>query len=161
MSLLARCVKAFFQPSSELETRTRNRDTSSKSQAEPQSLEAFFKNLEPEQQHRDKPLTPEKPSERKTGTPEIFLLMHLFLMGCFPVDLQEVKRPLRPSGPSRAWCRAGWHFSRLLNGRFSGTPAMAENGPSKRPTKRSMTPEISHAQTASEPNRGHRLFGGS
>ena len=39
---------------------------------------------------------------------------------------------------------SGWHFSRLLNGLFSGTPAIAETAPLKRPIKRSMT-EDSHA----------------
>ena len=81
---------------------------------------------------------------------EIFknLLMPLFLMGCFPVDFQEVKLPLRAKSgkrPIKGGKRpikegkrpheghgAGWHFSRLLNGLFSGTPAVAENGPSKK-----------------------------
>ena len=53
--------------------------------------------------------------------------MPLFLMGCFPVDFQEVKQPLRTksglrkgNGPLRPWWHgAGWHFSRLLTGLFS------------------------------------------
>ena len=70
------------------------------------------------------------------------------LMGCFIVYFQEVKRPLRTKSvkrPIKVGKRpinegkrpikghgAGWHFSRLLNGLFSVTPAMAENGPSKK-----------------------------
>ena len=66
-------------------------------------------------------------------------------MGCFPVDFPEVKRPLRVKSvkrPIKVGKRpinegkrpmkangAGWHFSRLLNGLFSGIPAMVENGP--------------------------------
>ena len=69
-------------------------------------------------------------------------------MGCFPVDFQEVKRPLRTKSvkhPIKVGKRpinegkrpisgqgAGWRLSRLLNGLFQGTPAMAESGPSKK-----------------------------
>ena len=74
------------------------------------------------------------------------LLMPLFLMGCVPVDVQEVKRPPRTKSakrpikvgkrpikegkrPIKAMVLVG---SRLLNGQLSGTAAMAENGPSKK-----------------------------
>ena len=67
------------------------------------------------------------------------------IMGCFPVDFQEVKRPRRAKSgkrpikvgkrpikevkrPIKAMV-AGCHFSRLLNGLFSGTPAMVEKRP--------------------------------
>ena len=82
------------------------------------------------------------------------LLMPLFLMGCFPVDFQDVKRPLRTKSvkrpikvgkrpinegkrPIKAKVRVGVPVGSLM-GCFIGTPDMAENGPSKRPIKRSM-----------------------
>ena len=74
--------------------------------------------------------------------------MPLFLMGCFPVVFQEAKRPLRTKSgkrpikvgkrpinegkrPIKAMVLAGVAVGCLM-GCFSGTPAIAENGPSKK-----------------------------
>ena len=76
------------------------------------------------------------------------LLMPLFLMGCFPVDFQEVKRPLRTKSvkrpikvgkqpinegkrPIKAKVLVGVSVGCLM-GCFRAPPAMAENGPSKK-----------------------------
>ena len=82
------------------------------------------------------------------------LLMPPFLlMGCYPGDFREAKRPFRTKSgkrpikvgkrpiegkrPVKAIVLVGisatsWHFSGLLHGLFSGTPAMAENGASEK-----------------------------
>ena len=55
-------------------------------------------------------------------------------MGCFPVDFQEVKRPLRTKSVKRP-IKVGKrpiNVGKLLHGLFSGTPAMVENGPSEK-----------------------------
>ena len=86
--------------------------------------------------------------QNATGLSIKNLLMPLFLMGCFPLVFQEVKQPLRTKSvkrPIKVRKRpinegetahqghgAGRHFSRLLNGLFSGTLAMVKNGPSKK-----------------------------
>ena len=74
--------------------------------------------------------------------------MPLFLMGCFPVDFQEVKRPLRTKPakrpikvgkrpinegkrPIKAKVLVGVSVGCLM-GCFRAPPAMAENGPSKK-----------------------------
>ena len=74
--------------------------------------------------------------------------MPLFLMGCFPVDFQKVKRPLRTNSgkrpikvgkrpikegnrPSKAMVLVGMSVWCLV-GCFRAPPAMAENGPSKK-----------------------------
>ena len=73
-------------------------------------------------------------------------------MGCYPVDFQEGKRPLRTksmkrpikvgkrpinegNGPMKAMVLVGISVGCLMGsamGLFSGTPAMAENGPSRK-----------------------------
>ena len=69
-------------------------------------------------------------------------------MGCFPLDFQEVKRPLRTKSgkrpikvgkrpieegkrPIKAMVLVGISVGCLM-GLFSGSPAMAENGSSKK-----------------------------
>ena len=76
------------------------------------------------------------------------LFLPLFLMGCFPVAFQEVKRPLRTKSakrpikvgkrpinegkrPIKAKVLVGVSVGSLM-GCFRATPAMAENGPSKK-----------------------------
>ena len=82
------------------------------------------------------------------------LLMPLFLMGCFPVDFQEVKRPLgmksgkrpikvgkRPieegKRPIKAMVLVGISVGCLM-GCFRAPPPRRKTAPLKRPTKRSM-----------------------
>ena len=87
------------------------------------------------------------------------LLMPLFLMGCFPVDFQDVKRPLRTKSvkrpikvgkrpinegkrPIKAKVLVGVFFSvGCLMGCFRAPPPWRKTAPLKRPIKRSM---ISH-----------------
>ena len=82
------------------------------------------------------------------------LLMPLFLMGCFPVDFQEAKRPLRiKSGkrPTKAGKRPIKEGKRpmkvmvlvgisvgCLVGCFRAPPPWRKTAPLKRPIKRSM-----------------------
>ena len=83
------------------------------------------------------------------------LLMPLFLMGCFPVDFQEVKRPLRTKSvkhpikvgkrpinegkrPIKAKALVGVSVGSLM-GCFSAPPPWRKTAPLKRPIKRSMT----------------------
>ena len=82
------------------------------------------------------------------------LLMPLFLMGCFPVDFQEVKRPLRTKSgkrpikvgkrpikegkrPIKAMVLVGISVCCLM-GRFRAPPPWRKTAPLKRPIKRSM-----------------------
>ena len=62
------------------------------------------------------------------------LLMPLFLMGCFPMDFQEGKRPIkvgkRPIKEGKRPINA--------NGQFSGALPLWGTAPLKRPIKRSM-----------------------
>ena len=72
------------------------------------------------------------------------LLMPLFLMGCFPLDIHEVKRPLRTKSgkrPIKAGKRPIKEAKRPIKGMvlvgisvgcLMGTPTMLENGPSKK-----------------------------
>ena len=81
--------------------------------------------------------------------------MPLFLMGCFPVDFQEVKRPLRTKSvkrpikvgkrpinegkrPIKAKVLAGVSIGCLLNGLFRAPPPWRKTAPLKRPMKRSL-----------------------
>ena len=83
------------------------------------------------------------------------LLMPLFLMGCFPVDFQEVKRPLRTKSskrpikvgkrpikegkrPIKAMVLVGVSVGCLM-GCFRAPPPWRKTAPLKRPIKRSMT----------------------
>ena len=83
------------------------------------------------------------------------LLMPLFLMGCFPVDFQEVKRPLRTKSvkrpikvgkrpinegkrPIKAKVLVGVSVGCLM-GCFRAPPPWRKTAPLKRPIKRSMT----------------------
>ena len=83
------------------------------------------------------------------------LLMPLFLMGCFPVDFQEVKRPLRTKlakrpikvgkrpinkrkRPIKAMVLVGISVGHLM-GCFRTPPPWQKTAPLKRPIKRSMT----------------------
>ena len=86
------------------------------------------------------------------------LLMPLFLMGCFPVDFQEAKRPLRTKlvkRPMKVGKRPIDEGKRRINtmvlagisvgclGLFSGTPwPWWKTAPQKRPIKRSMNPYL-------------------
>ena len=82
------------------------------------------------------------------------LLMPLFLMGCFPVDFQEVKRPLRTKSvkcpikvgkrpinegkrPIKAKVLVGVSVGCLI-GCFRAPPPWRKTAPLKRPIKRSM-----------------------
>ena len=82
------------------------------------------------------------------------LLMPLFLMGCFPVDFQEVKRPLRTTSvkrpikvgkrpinegkrPIKAMVLVGISVGCLM-GCFRTPPPWRKMAPLKRPIKRSM-----------------------
>ena len=82
------------------------------------------------------------------------LLMPLFLMGCFPVDFQEVKRPLRTKSakrpikvgkrpinegkrPIKAMVLVGISVGCLM-GCFRAAPPWQNTAPLKRPMKRSM-----------------------
>ena len=82
------------------------------------------------------------------------LLMPLFLMGCFPVDFQEVKRPLRTKSvkrpikagkrpinerkrPIKAKVLVGVSVACLM-GCFREPPPWRKTAPLKRPIKRSM-----------------------
>ena len=82
------------------------------------------------------------------------LLMPLFLMGCFPVDFQEVKRPLRTKSvkrpikvgkrpinegkrPIKAKVLVGVSVGSLM-GCFRAPPPWRKTAPLKRPIKRSM-----------------------
>ena len=94
------------------------------------------------------------------------LFMPLFLMGCFPGDFEEGKRPLRHSGkrpikvgkrpikvgkrpikvgkrPIKVGKRPIKEGKRTIsaNGQLSGTPPRWKTAPLKRPTKRSMSVE--------------------
>ena len=83
------------------------------------------------------------------------LLMPLFLMGCFPVDFQEVKRPLRTKSvkrpikvgkrpinegkrPIKAKVLVGVSVGCLM-GCFRAPPPWRKTAPLKRPIKRSMS----------------------
>ena len=83
------------------------------------------------------------------------LLMPLFLMGCFPVDFQEAKRPLRTKSvkrtikvgkqpinegkrPIKAKVLVGVSVGCLM-GCFRAPPPWRKTAPLKRPIKRSMT----------------------
>ena len=89
------------------------------------------------------------------------LLMPLFLMGCFPVDFQEVKRPLgtksvkRPikvgkqpinegKRPIKAKVLVGVSVGCLM-GCFRAPPPWRKTAPLKRPIKRSMIFDVSRA----------------
>ena len=80
--------------------------------------------------------------------------MPLFLMGCFPVDFQDVKRPLRTKSvkrpvkvgkrpinegkrPIKAKVLVGVSVGSLM-GCFRAPPAWQKTAPLKRPIKRSM-----------------------
>ena len=82
------------------------------------------------------------------------LLMPLFLMGCFPVDFQDVKRPLRTKSmkrpikvgkrpinkgkrPIKAKVLVGVSVGSLM-GCFRAPPTWRKTAPLKRPIKRSM-----------------------
>ena len=82
------------------------------------------------------------------------LLMPLFLMGCFPVDFQDVKRPLRTKSvkrpikvgkrpinegkrPIKAKVLVGVSVGSLM-GCFRAPPPWRKTAPLKRPIKRSM-----------------------
>ena len=82
------------------------------------------------------------------------LLMPLFLMGCFPVDFQEAKRPLRTKSvkrpikvgkrpinegkrPIKAKVLVGVSVGCLM-GCFTAPPPWRKTAPLKRPIKRSM-----------------------
>ena len=73
------------------------------------------------------------------------LSMGLFLMGCFPRDFQEGKRPTRHSGqrPIKVGKRPIEEGKRPMkaNGLFSGTLPWWKTAPLKRPIKRSMIAE--------------------
>ena len=81
--------------------------------------------------------------------------MPLFLMGCFPVDFQEVKRPLRTKSgkrpikvgkrpinegkrPIKAMVLVGISVGCLM-GCFRAPPPWRKTAPLKRPIKRSMS----------------------
>ena len=83
------------------------------------------------------------------------LLMPLFLMGCFPLDFQEVKRPLRTKSgkrpikvgkrpinegkrPIKAKVLVGVSVGSLM-GCFRAPPTWRKTAPLKRPIKRSTT----------------------
>ena len=83
------------------------------------------------------------------------LLMPLFLMGCFPVDFQEAKRPLRTESvkrpikagkrpmnegkrPIKAKVLVGVSVGSLM-GCFRAAPPWGKTAPLKRPIKRSMS----------------------
>ena len=76
-------------------------------------------------------------------------LRALWVMGCFPMDFQEVKRPLKTKSvkrpikvgkrpinegkrPIKAKVLVGVSVDCLMGWLFSGTPAMAENDPFKK-----------------------------
>ena len=82
------------------------------------------------------------------------LLMPLFLMGCFPVDFQDVKRPLRTKSvkrpikvgkrpinegkrPIKAKVLVGVSVGSLISC-FTAPPSWRKTAPLKRPIKRSM-----------------------
>ena len=71
------------------------------------------------------------------------LLMPLFLMGCFPGDFQEGKRPLKAFGkrPIKVRKRPIKEGKRPINanGQFSGTLPWWNTAPLKRPIERSMS----------------------
>ena len=86
------------------------------------------------------------------------LLMPLFLMGCFPMDFQEVKRPLRTTSvkrpikvgkrpinegkrPIKAKVLVGVPVGCLM-GCFRAPPPWRKAAPLKRPIKRSMIVEL-------------------
>ena len=95
------------------------------------------------------------PKDPRFRTREIKnLLMPLFLMGCFPVDFQEAKRPLRTTSvkrpikvgkrpinegkrPIKAKVLVGISVGCLM-GCFRATPPWRKTAPLKRPIKRSM-----------------------
>ena len=72
-------------------------------------------------------------------------LMPLFLMGCFPVDFQEGKRPIKGFGerPIKVGKRPIKEGKRPINanGQFAGTPPWWKTAPLKRPIKWSMSSE--------------------
>ena len=83
---------------------------------------------------------------QESPTPLKNLLMPLFLMGCFPVDFQEVKRPLRTKSvkrpikvgkrPIKAKVLVGVSVGCLM-GCFRAPPPWRKTAPLKRPIKRS------------------------
>ena len=102
------------------------------------------------------------------------LLMPLFLMGCFPVDFQEVKRPLmmksvkrpikvgkRPINegkrPIKAKVLVGVSVGSLM-GCFRAPPPWRKTAPLKRPIKRSMKFRIHmNGPAIRNANRGERF----
>ena len=106
--------------------------------------------------HKNRRDSPSQGSSCKEQSPSTkSLLMPLFLMGCFPVDFQEVKRPLwtksakrpikvgkRPINegkrPIKAKVLVGVSVGCLM-GCFSAPPPWRKTAPLKRPIKRSMT----------------------
>ena len=85
------------------------------------------------------------------------LLMPLFLLGCFPGDFQEGKRPIKAfweaahSGRKRPIKERKRPIS--ASGQFSGTPPRWKTAPLKRPIKRSM-------RTSQEQRKGRGLLEG-
>ena len=96
------------------------------------------------------------------------LLMLLFLMGCFPVDFQEVKRPLRTKAvkrpikvgkrpinerkrPIKAKVLVGVSVGCLM-GCFRAPPPWRKTAPLKRPIKRSMIYDYNVETTAETHN---------
>ena len=90
------------------------------------------------------------------------LLVPLFLMGCFPLDFQDVKRPLRTKSvkrpiqvgkrpinegkrPIKAKVLVGVSVGSLM-GCFTAPPTWRKTAPLKRPIKRSMSIAIHWAQ---------------
>ena len=92
--------------------------------------------------------------------------MPLFLMGCFPVDFQDVKRPLRTKSvkrpikvgqrpinegerPIKAKVLVGVSVGSLM-GCFRAPPTWRKTAPLKRPIKTSMTLSLADVPFATE-----------
>ena len=99
-------------------------------------------------------------------------LMPLFLMGCFPVDFQEVKRPLRAKSvkrpikagkrpinegkrPIKAKVLVGVSVGCLM-GCFRAPPPWRKTAPLKRPIKRSMIMDV-HTENRGRPHQKVRF----
>ena len=93
--------------------------------------------------------------------------MPLFLMGCFPVDFQDVKRPLRTKSVKRPIKVGKWPINEgkrpikakvlvgvsvgSLMGCFRAPPTWRKTAPLQRPIKRSMMSTLRAIQTGLPP----------
>ena len=137
----------------------------------------FFSSLRNEDKDKSGKISEKKRERReKIGTSQKAknLLMPLFLMGCFPVDFQEVKRPLRTKSvkrpikvgkrpinegkrPIKAKVLVGVSVGSLM-GCFRAPPPWRKTAPLKRPIKRSMKKDKRDKSGQMSPNREASTF---